>query len=76
MRAKEFLSKKNPFIAPPEDDTEVGLYEGKQEESYINVLFEAYQLKTLYQVKDVNEVDIDSDDEDAVILQPQPYETT
>ena len=68
VRAKEYLSKKNPFIAPPEDDNAVGLYEGKQEESYIHVRFEAYQLKTLYKVKDVEEVPIDSDDEDAVVL--------
>lgn len=76
LRQKEYLSSKNPFIAPPEDENDVGLYEGKQEESYIHVRFEAYQLKTLYRVKDVEEVDIGSDDEDAVVLQPQPYETT
>lgn len=28
LRQKEFLSKKNPFIAPPQDENETGLYEG------------------------------------------------
>lgn len=60
----------NQFIAPPEEENDGGLYEGKQEESYINVRFDAYQLKTLYKVKDQEDVEIDSDDEDAVVLQP------
>lgn len=40
------------------------------------MLFEAYQLKTEYQTANVEDVDLDSDDEDAVVLQPQPFETT
>ena len=38
--------------------------------------FEAYQLKTIWQVKQVDEIEWDSDDEeDALILAQQPYET-
>lgn len=37
--------------------------------------FDAYQLKTLYQVQPNEEIDFDSDDEDALVLAQQPYET-
>ena len=30
----------------------------------------------MYQVGDAEDIELDSEDEDAVVLQPQPYETT
>jgi len=44
------------------------VYEGEEEETYIQSNFVAYQLKTIYQVKAVDEIEWDSDDEDALIL--------
>ena len=38
------------------------------EDNYIQVRFEPYQLKTISRVMDQAEIDIDSDDEDALIL--------
>lgn len=35
LNQKEYLNKINPFIAAPQDDVEVGIYEGQEEESYI-----------------------------------------
>ena len=75
LNLKESLSKQNPFIAAPENDDVVSRYEGKQEESYIAPVHDPYQLKTIYQVKNVEEIEFDSDDEDALILQQQPFET-
>lgn len=76
LNQKEYLNKINPFIAAPKDDDDnAQVYEGAQEESYIVANYEAYQLKTLYQVKQVEEIDFDSDDEDALVLAQQPYET-
>ena len=75
LNAKEHLNKINPFIAAPEDDTEKYIYEGKAEESYISVKHSPYQLKTNYAVHKVEEIEWDSDDEDAVVLAQQPFET-
>lgn len=77
VRQKQYLSKKNPFIAPPQDENEANqLYKGSQDDTYIRSYFDSYQLKTIYRIKDQAEVELDSDDEDALIFQPQPYETT
>lgn len=46
--AKLEHNKQSQFIAPPEDDTEKGLYEGKKEESYIVCMHDPYQLKMEY----------------------------
>lgn len=62
------MNKINPFIAAPKDDVVKGPYEGDDEETYIGSLHEAYQMKTLYKVKQVDEMELDSDDEDALIL--------
>lgn len=51
------------------------MYEGVEEEAYVCSNFEAYQLKTISQIKKVEEVDWDNEDEDALILAHQPYET-
>lgn len=75
LNQKEYLNKINPFIAAPKDDIEAGIYEGAEEESYITTNFDAYQLKTCSQHKAVEEVEFDSDDEDAIVLAQQPYET-
>lgn len=75
LNQKEYLNKINPFIAAPKDDIEAGIYEGAEEESYITTIFDAYQLKTNAQHKAVEEVEFDSDDEDAIVLAQQPYET-
>ena len=40
-------SKKNPFIAAPEEDGP-GAYEGRKEETYIRPVYDAYQLKTIF----------------------------
>ena len=68
MNKKEHLNKINPFIAAPETEGEKSIYEGKKEESYIQCFYDPYQLKTTYQVKKVEEIEFDSDDEDAVVL--------
>ena len=68
LRQKEFLNKKNKFIAAPEDENAVSRYEGVAEESFIACNFDPYQLKTNYDYMDVQEVEWDSDDEDALIL--------
>ena len=47
---KEYLSKLNPFISAPKEDTEQGIYEGDEEETYIRTQFEAYQMKTIYKI--------------------------
>lgn len=65
---KEYLNKINPFIAAPKEEVSQGLYEGNAEETYILSVFSAHQLKTLYKVKQVDEMELDSDDEDALIL--------
>lgn len=38
-------------------------------------LIVAYQMKTVYQVKQVEEVEFDEDDDDALVLALQPYDT-
>ena len=75
LNKKEHLNKINPFIAAPEEEGEKSIYEGKKEESYIQCMYDPYQLKTTYLVKKVEEIEFDSDDEDAIILAQQPYET-
>lgn len=65
---KEILNKINPYIAAPKESVEQGQYEGDEEETYIRSVHSAYQLKTLYKVKQVDEMELDSDDEDALIL--------
>ena len=72
---KELYNKINQFIAAPKNDIEVGIYEGAEEEAYIESAYLAYQLKTQYKHKQVEEIAWDSDDEDALILAQQPYET-
>ena len=62
------MNKINPFIAAPKEEVEEGLYEGDEEETYIWSHYAAYQLKTLYKVQQVDELEMDSDDEDALIL--------
>ena len=69
LRQKEYLNKKNKFIAAPEDDNKISRYEGVAEESFINCNFSPYQLKTYYEHLDVQELEWSSDDEDAQILQ-------
>jgi len=68
LKKKEHLNKINPFIAAPVEDKVERKYDGQMEESYISSRFDAYQLKTQYQVKQVDEIEFDSDDEDAVVL--------
>lgn len=68
MFQKEYLNKLNPFIAAPKDDVEAGIYEGEETETYIKTQYEAYQMKVLYKVSQVEEMEMDSDDEDALIL--------
>ena len=75
LNLKESLSKQNPFIAAPESEEVFDRYEGEEEETYIAPVHDPYQMKTIYKVKDVQEVELDSDDEDALILQQQPFET-
>ena len=41
-------SRKNPFIAAPEDEDAFERYEGKKEETYVRPIYEAYQLKTIF----------------------------
>lgn len=65
---KEYLNKLNPYIAPPKEEAELGVYEGDPEETYIQSQFDAYKMKTLYKVQQVDEIEMDSDDEDALIL--------
>lgn len=43
--------------------------------NYIRPYYEPYQLKTRYNVKHEEQVDFDSDDEDALILALQPFDT-
>ena len=75
MNFKNQAAKRNEFIASPNEDQERGIYEGEEEAAYIKPLYEAYQLKTIYQHSQKDEADWDSDDEDALILSQQPYET-
>ena len=75
LHRKEYYNKINPFIAAPRDTEEEGIYEGKEEETYIQANWEAYQLKTIYKHQVKEEIEWDSDDEDALILAQQPYET-
>ena len=32
LNRREYLSKMNPFIAPPKDEVEAGIYDGEEEE--------------------------------------------
>ena len=75
------LKKQNAFIAvnkdvedaPEDDDTE---YEEKIEELSLVQLFEPYQLKTCYKIKQVDEINWEmEEDEDALVLAEQPFET-
>ena len=45
------------------------------QDEYIEPMFEAYQLKTRYEIKQVEQVEFDSDDDDNLILAIQPYDT-
>jgi len=47
----------------------VSRYQGLQEEAYITTGYNPYQLKTIYSHLETTEVEWDSDDEDALILQ-------
>jgi len=42
---------------------------------YIQPYYDPYQLKTVYKVKQEEQVEFDSDDEDALILALQPFDT-
>lgn len=69
--AKMLKAEKNKiskFLKPLND---VQTYQ----DEYIEPLFDAYQLKTVYSIKDVEQVEFDSDDEDNLILAIQPYDT-
>ena len=65
---KEYLNKINPFIAAPKEDVEEVMYGGDDDDTYILSCHSAYQMKTMYKVKQVDEMELDSDDEDALIL--------
>ena len=67
-------SKKNPFIAAPEEDG-YQRYEGRKEETYIRPVYQAYQLKTIYDHQPVKEPELDSDDDEVITLAEQPYES-
>ena len=70
------LNRNNHFIAAPVDEQEdPDIYMGRPEDSYITTNFEAYQLKNLMEHQKLDEIEWDSDDEDTLILAPQPYET-
>jgi len=42
---------------------------------YIKPQFEPWQLKNFYEIKNEEQIDFESDDEDALILALQPYDT-
>lgn len=67
-------SRKNPFIAAPEEDG-YERYEGKKEETYIRPVYEAYQLKTIFDHQAVKEPELDSDDDEVITLAEQPFES-
>lgn len=74
LNMKNNPNENNKFIAAPEEEHS-GAYEGYQEEVYIRSAFEPYQLKTIYKVKKVDEIEWDDEDEDLLILAQQPFET-
>lgn len=73
----EILRKKNNFIALDKDDSlPASAYESKIDEKLYTSSYEPYQLKTTYSHKEVDEIDWEEEeDEDALTLAEQPYET-
>ncbi len=60
----------NKYLKPEGIPEEDGL-----QDNYMQPMFDAYQLKTCYEIKQVEQVEFDSDDEDNLILVIQPYDT-
>ena len=58
-----------------DEDTVPVDHKSQGEDFYIQSAFSAYQLKTTYSVKHVDEIDLAEEDEDAQIFATQPYET-
>lgn len=81
MNEAEMLKKQNAFIAVNKDEDDVpqaddSEYEEKIEELSLAQLFEPYQLKTCYKIKNVDEINWEmEEDEDALVLAEQPFET-
>ena len=73
---KKYMSQINPFIEIIEDKKEdMDALSDDSEEKIIRIQCDPYQLKTKYEVKDVEEFVISDDDEDGLLLASQPYET-
>ena len=75
LALKDAGSKKNPYIAPPQDENDEYAYQGKKEEIYVKPIYKAYQLKTVYDHFAAKEPELDSDDDEVVTLGEQPSET-
>ena len=67
----KFISPKMPKNFNKDFDPEIE----ELIEDYIKPQFEAYQLKCAYQIQNEEEVEFDEDDDDALILALQPYDT-
>ena len=68
------LFKKNKFIKPPKTEA-VDEYADGDEGQIIENLFEPYKLKNQYKIEHKEEIDFDNDEENALLLGSQPYET-